>query len=153
MAPKGQAQCAQAKDKAERRKIRLHRLKHNNSQRKYREKNKDAVKERAKMQMREYRARVKNNEESKKAAADKRREADADYRERQRQKKYIAKFGEQAFQDLYAPLYRIHGNQLAKQRLKFEWDDENGEAEREEIMDLGAEAAILLTKGGLKTLE
>ncbi|KAJ6502980.1 hypothetical protein DFH09DRAFT_1102282 [Mycena vulgaris] len=75
-------------------------------QARHRANNLEAAREKARQRMRTHRALVKESDESKKLAADQRREVDADYRER----KWIKKHGPESYQNIYVPLYRIHGN-------------------------------------------
>ncbi|KAJ7030943.1 hypothetical protein C8F04DRAFT_1263442 [Mycena alexandri] len=52
------------------------------AQRRYREKNKQALRAKARTEMQAYRARIQNSEELKALARESRREADASYQER-----------------------------------------------------------------------
>ncbi|KAJ7038908.1 hypothetical protein C8F04DRAFT_1179246 [Mycena alexandri] len=65
---------------------RMRRKKHAIAQSKYRERNMDVLREKARESMKRHRAAIKESEEKTKAAREQRREVDADYRERQRQK-------------------------------------------------------------------
>ncbi|KAJ7017504.1 hypothetical protein C8F04DRAFT_1279284 [Mycena alexandri] len=94
---------------------RLRRKKHALAQAKFRERNKEALREKAKEAMRKFvfsrptlsstttvttnrhRAAIKESEEKTKAVREQRREVDAEYRERQRQKQWIKKFGQESF--------------------------------------------------------
>ncbi|KAJ7024577.1 hypothetical protein C8F04DRAFT_1270117 [Mycena alexandri] len=96
---------------------RLKRQQHKLAQRRYREKNKEALRAKARTQMQmydDYRARIQMSAELKALAGDSRREADASYRERCGQKKIIARFGEGSFDDIYLPQFAIHGNNTHK---------------------------------------
>ncbi|KAJ7030684.1 hypothetical protein C8F04DRAFT_1186537 [Mycena alexandri] len=125
---------------------RVKRLKHRAAQRRYRERfvdlwtrgwhgadrdspkrNQDALRAQARTQMQVYevfslvtmrhRARIQKSEELKAQAREVRRETDAGYRERRGQKKIIARFGQESFDDIYVPLYAIHGNDTHKLRF------------------------------------
>ncbi|KAJ7021082.1 hypothetical protein C8F04DRAFT_1195839 [Mycena alexandri] len=65
---------------------RMRRKIHAIAQSKYRERNMDVLREKARESMKRHRAAIKESEEKTKAAREQRREVDADYRERQRQK-------------------------------------------------------------------
>ncbi|KAJ7021768.1 hypothetical protein C8F04DRAFT_1273343 [Mycena alexandri] len=93
---------------------RLKRHQHKLAQRHYREKNKEALRVRARTQMQAYRARIQKSQDLKALARESRREADASYRERCGQKKWIARFGEGPFDDIYLPQFAIHGNNTHK---------------------------------------
>ncbi|KAJ7163415.1 hypothetical protein C8R43DRAFT_946860 [Mycena crocata] len=130
MSPEPQSQKQKITAQLARRKDKLCTLRHREAQRKYRER---------------YRAEVKESEARKKMAAELRREPDTDYRERAHPdsgkiylRKILAKFGEKLFNEVYTPLYRLHGNQTFK--FKIEWDQEGeSEEERERVREDGAE--------------
>ncbi|KAJ7106831.1 hypothetical protein C8R43DRAFT_963325 [Mycena crocata] len=140
MTIKSQTQSGKLKAQLARRKAKVRKLKHKESQRRYREKNKEALREQARLKMKQHRADVKASEERTQMAAELRRDTDTDYRER----KYMAKFGEKAFKELYLPLYRMHGNQTFK--FKIVWADESPDENRERILEDGSEAAQLLAE-------
>ncbi|KAJ6564326.1 hypothetical protein B0H19DRAFT_1140808 [Mycena capillaripes] len=119
---------AQARSGKQRRKERLRREKHAKAQQRYREKNAAELREKAKLRMCAWRAAIKEDPEKRNEANEVRREVDADYRERQRQKKFIKKWGQDSFDKIYLPLYRIHGNQTGK--LPFALESKAAEAKR-----------------------
>ncbi|KAJ7667889.1 hypothetical protein DFH06DRAFT_1126579 [Mycena polygramma] len=81
-------------------------LRHAQAQQRYRQKHCAALRVQARERMRLHRAAVKADEFKKNKIAEWCRDTDADYRER----KFIKKFGEDRFDEVYMPLYRIHGN-------------------------------------------
>ncbi|KAF8209731.1 hypothetical protein K438DRAFT_1753378 [Mycena galopus ATCC 62051] len=95
-------------------KARVRRAEHAQAQKRYRERNGDALREKAKDRMKKYRQAIEQNEEKKKQVAEQRRKVSADYRERKGQKRWIAMHGEDNFHKIYLPLYRIYGNQTWK---------------------------------------
>ncbi|KAJ7016274.1 hypothetical protein C8F04DRAFT_1202734 [Mycena alexandri] len=98
---------------------RLKRTRHRTAQRRYREKNKEALREKARTQMQLHRARIQKSPELKAEAKELRHDTDARYRER---------FGEDAFNDIYLPQFAIHGNQTHK--LRFVKETEKAAAAR-----------------------
>ncbi|KAJ7036058.1 hypothetical protein C8F04DRAFT_1258433 [Mycena alexandri] len=117
----------------QRRAEKLRRKKHALAQAKYRERNTDTLREKARESMKKsvfkfkfyinprlpkamhrHRAAIKESEERTKAAREQRREVDTEYRERQRQKDWIKKFGQEPFERIYVPLSRIHGHNTSR---------------------------------------
>ncbi|KAJ7699118.1 hypothetical protein B0H16DRAFT_1749487 [Mycena metata] len=106
----------------QRRKERLRLKKHALAQQKYRERNGEVLREKARESMRRHRAAIKDDAKKSKAAREQRREIDAEYRERQRQKRWIKRFGEQSFKDYYIPLSRLHGRETSKLQFNSQQD-------------------------------
>ncbi|KAJ7473897.1 hypothetical protein B0H11DRAFT_2236376 [Mycena galericulata] len=116
-----QSAAQKAKATIQRRKDKTRLQHHAEAQQRYRDKNKDALREKARLEMQKsHRAAIKDSEERQAMAQEARREVDADYRERQRQKKFIQKFGRRAFEETYVPLYKIYGNRTGKLKFKLE---------------------------------
>ncbi|KAJ7351493.1 hypothetical protein DFH08DRAFT_957807 [Mycena albidolilacea] len=80
---------------------------HAEAQRRYREKNVEATREKARERMQLKRASRSVEEVA--AAAEKWREGDADYNEYRRCRKFVQKFGQQNFMEHYFPLYEEQG--------------------------------------------
>ncbi|KAJ6600449.1 hypothetical protein DFH09DRAFT_1302921 [Mycena vulgaris] len=85
------------------------RRKHAEAQRRYRERNLQATHEKARERMEKLREKTGASKKSKYRAARERRASDADYRETLRKRKFIDKFGEDAFYDYYLPQHKILG--------------------------------------------
>ncbi|KAJ7445125.1 hypothetical protein B0H11DRAFT_2249549 [Mycena galericulata] len=85
------------------------RWKHAEAQRRYRERNLEATREKARKRMEKLRDERRASKISRFKAARKRRASDADYREILRKRKFIAKFGEDAFFQYYLPQHKALG--------------------------------------------
>ncbi|KAJ7693721.1 hypothetical protein B0H14DRAFT_3531067 [Mycena olivaceomarginata] len=80
--------------------------KHAEAQRRYREKNLETIREKARQP---YDPELPRTAESMAKAAQKRYARDTDYRESLCKRKFVAKFGEDAFFDFYLPQHKLRG--------------------------------------------
>ncbi|KAF8197310.1 hypothetical protein K438DRAFT_1760094 [Mycena galopus ATCC 62051] len=100
------------------------------AQAQYRKRNLADTRAKARVRMKHLRAARNLSEEGKKKSVDGRRDTDTDYRERRRKqsltcnRKFIQKFGKEAFITQYLPLHDVYGKYLAGQ--KFVGSDEGG---------------------------
>ncbi|KAJ7821715.1 hypothetical protein B0H14DRAFT_3471351 [Mycena olivaceomarginata] len=83
--------------------------KHAEAQHRYREKNLETTCEKARQRMQRLRSRAPRTAESMAKAAEKHYARDADHREFKRKRKFMARFGEDAFFDFYLPQHKLRG--------------------------------------------
>ncbi|KAJ7441336.1 hypothetical protein B0H11DRAFT_2252226 [Mycena galericulata] len=96
------------------------RMKHAQAQARYRERNLESTREKARQRMENLRNKIRASRKSRQQAAEQRRALDADNREVDRKRKFIAKFGEDAFHEYYMPQHKIQGkNHLPGLALKY----------------------------------
>ncbi|KAJ7337609.1 hypothetical protein DFH08DRAFT_964580 [Mycena albidolilacea] len=99
------------------------RRRHAEAQRRYRARNLDETRAKAREHMKTLRAKPRTHAEIQEAA-DKRRESDADYHELLRRRKFKAEFGVDALFKYYLPQYDLR-EQKHLPGLRFMWDEAN----------------------------
>ncbi|KAJ7083936.1 hypothetical protein B0H15DRAFT_951691 [Mycena belliarum] len=81
---------------------------HSEAQRRYRERNLESTRAKARERMQRQRSKILSPEQ-RQDKAEKRREKDADFRQLQRSRKFVAKYGYATFIDLYLPEFEAQG--------------------------------------------